>query len=210
MSEVGIPKIGIPTIPVLTPQNRWDIAACAKDLMLVERKRLIAKRCDDNFSEMFWERTNSGSRSVFAEMPIPKKDIGIFYFELKIGTKDDKMSILYFGLATKQMPLNSIVGTEKGTYAYGNHGQFCCHDEEIETPSYKPFDVGDVVGCGVNLATRRIIYTKNGERLDTADLFVDSAGDLSDLFPCVTLFSPGNKIEANFGPIFTFDIADGI
>uniref|UniRef100_A0A183BR90 B30.2/SPRY domain-containing protein n=1 Tax=Globodera pallida TaxID=36090 RepID=A0A183BR90_GLOPA len=153
--------------------------------------------------------TDPRGGSVFAERPIPKKDIGIFYYELKIGTDDDKINHLFIGLSTKQMPLN-FFGIEKSTYAYGNRGQFWCHDEEIETPADKPFDVGDVVGCGLNLATRQMIYTKNGQRLDTANLFVDSADHLSDLFPCISMSHPGNKIEANFGPNFKFNIVDGI
>ncbi|KAI3420942.1 hypothetical protein GPALN_014570 [Globodera pallida] len=124
--------------------------------------------------------------------------------------------ILFFGLAPRQMPVNNCVGYHKGSYAYDNWGTFWGHPVEIseygvsDTPSVvgmPEFDLGDVVGCGVNLATRQIIYTLNGERLDTANLFVDSA---TDLFPCLSSFTSVDKIEANFGPNFKFNIFNGI
>uniref|UniRef100_A0A914HC59 BTB domain-containing protein n=1 Tax=Globodera rostochiensis TaxID=31243 RepID=A0A914HC59_GLORO len=55
----------------------------------------------------------------------------------------------------------------------------------------------DVIGCGVDLAKgQKIIYTLNGKLIETPDLRVDSA---TKLYPCVSMFKAGTKIEANFG-----------
>uniref|UniRef100_A0A914HP15 B30.2/SPRY domain-containing protein n=1 Tax=Globodera rostochiensis TaxID=31243 RepID=A0A914HP15_GLORO len=189
---------------VLTPQNRWDVAACAKVFTLVEPKRLIVKCRDDKHSDGF----HPGACSVFAEMPIPNNDRGIFYYELKIVEAGKGCSV-FFGFAPKQMPLDDCVGYYEGSYAYGSWGTFWGHEFErcAHEDNTLQFGAGDVVGCGINLATRQIIYTKNGERLDTANVFVDSA---ADLFPCASLWNIGDKIEANFGPNFKFNIFDGI
>ncbi|KAI3422611.1 hypothetical protein GPALN_013111 [Globodera pallida] len=188
----------------LTLQNRWNIAECHRSLVLSGPNRLIAQLT----------RENKVTRTIRAERPIPKRKFGIFYYEVTVMEKG-RIGV-YIGLATKEMPLDERVGVFKGTYAYDSWGQFWGHEVEgcshydgrpviVRKPS---FGLGDVIGCSVNLASRQLIYTKNGQRLEAAGLFVYSG---ADLFPCVTLFNSGAKIEANFGPNFKFNIAaDGI
>uniref|UniRef100_A0A914H6Q8 BTB domain-containing protein n=1 Tax=Globodera rostochiensis TaxID=31243 RepID=A0A914H6Q8_GLORO len=159
-------------------------------------------------------RAFTANRSVLAEWLIPKNYVGIFFYEVNIVKKQKCLDGIAIGFAPKQIPLDEFVGCYEGTYAYQSNGIFWGHAVEGWSKDFgcpyvkgKPvFEEGDIVGCGVNLATRQIIYTKNGDRLDTANMFVNYA----DLYPCVTLYHSGDKIKANFGPNFKYNIAFGI
>uniref|UniRef100_A0A914HC67 B30.2/SPRY domain-containing protein n=1 Tax=Globodera rostochiensis TaxID=31243 RepID=A0A914HC67_GLORO len=179
-------------------QNRLKSAACHEDLTFSGTDRLIVQFTGENST---W-------RSVFAERPIPKNNFGIFYYEVAI--LEQGLYGIHIGLGTKQKPLNRWIGENEGSYAYERYGRFYGHAVEgcSHTTNGRPyiggkpeFGIGDVIGCGMDLATRQIIYTKNGKRLESTGLFVSF---FADLFPCITLFHSGDKIEANFGPNFEY------
>ncbi|KAI3407693.1 hypothetical protein GPALN_014347 [Globodera pallida] len=135
-------------------QNRWDSAACHDQLAVIGSEQSIVQK---NGKDGVWH-------SVLAERPIPKGKFGIFYYEVSILEKGE--NVVFIGLGTKQMPLDNWVGFGEGTYAYQSNGVFMGHAVEgcsrhVERPYIdgKPkFSVGDVIGCGVNLATRQIIF----------------------------------------------------
>ncbi|KAL3073558.1 hypothetical protein niasHS_017125 [Heterodera schachtii] len=187
----------------IPPQNCWDANACHKNLTISG---------PNGTTVLYKGNTNSSSGrsdpdcSVFANNPIPGANSGIFYYELEILNVEGFISIR---LATKAMPLEQFAGQSNGCgyriskgCGYRSDGLFCI-DNFCWDYIKAEFSRGDVVGLGINLATRRLIFTKNGQRLDPSDLFFPPSADR--LFPCVSLHSLADKIEANFLPNFKFD-----
>uniref|UniRef100_A0A914HNB0 B30.2/SPRY domain-containing protein n=1 Tax=Globodera rostochiensis TaxID=31243 RepID=A0A914HNB0_GLORO len=197
--------------PGLTLENQWVSAAPDVKLAHIGPKQLIAQHNGEI----------EAHRSVRAELPILTENLGTFYYEMKILEKGKDEGV-FIGLSTIEMPLSDThVGYYNGTYGYASDGTIWGH--EVAGCSHwgygrRPYIIGnhkfvvdDVVGCGMDLATRKMFYTINGECLETADLLVDPAANLSNLFPCVSLWTPDDKIVANFGPDFKFKFtADGI
>ncbi|KAL3083623.1 hypothetical protein niasHS_008277 [Heterodera schachtii] len=118
------------------------------------------------------------------------------------------------GLSTRDFPLtHEWLPTYGQTYGYEmssygvtfaeKFGTFWGHNVEGSVPKWgnrwiaaenSSFYTGDVVGCGVILATRQIIYTLNGRRLNTSGLFVST----TDLYPTVSL-EWNASVVASFG-----------
>uniref|UniRef100_A0A183BLC2 BTB domain-containing protein n=1 Tax=Globodera pallida TaxID=36090 RepID=A0A183BLC2_GLOPA len=120
-------------------QNRWNYAACHDELTFIGPDQLIVQLTGEN----------KGTRSVLAEQPIPKKDFGIFYYELTIL---EQQYGIFFGLATKEMPLDGWVGWSEGTYAYDSWGRFCGH-EVNGCSHFKKLPV-----CVINVILKRVAY----------------------------------------------------
>ncbi|KAL3094678.1 hypothetical protein niasHT_029945 [Heterodera trifolii] len=180
-------------------QNCWDANASHSDLEVFGSESL----------KVHYKGDGSGRRSVFAKHPILFTESGIFFFEIKIKSCKSLCSI---GLATKVMPLDGRISQNSDSCAYQSDGQFWTIDGQFlangptSNIGHSNFSRGDFVGCGINLATRRIIITKNGQPLNTSDLFLSPPFGFP-LFPFVSLNDSGNLIETNFGPKFKFDPA---
>ncbi|KAL3071322.1 hypothetical protein niasHS_017179 [Heterodera schachtii] len=175
-------------------QNCWDDNACHNDLKIVDSNKMIVhyqKNGNDNWS---W-------RSVFAKHSIMPRNYStnIFYFEISVI---NLKSTLFFGFAFKnQAKLDEAIHLNTGTYARVSNGNFWIDGTKRGDAQYA-YGCGDTVGFGVNLATRKSIFTKNGLLLDTADLSLSAAL----LFPFISLLSFDDKIVANFGPNFKCDL----
>ena len=72
------------------------------------------------------------------------------------------------GLSCAGVNLNRLPGWERNSYGY-HADDGCVYNSSATGQSYAPtFTTGDVVGCGLNLVTRSIFFTKNGINLGTA------------------------------------------
>lgn len=101
-----------------------------------------------------------------------------------------------------QSYLLNCLGCEQHSYGYhGQNGQL--FQQGHGNPFGPAFTSPDIIGCGVNFATKSAFFTKNGVSLGVAQDI-----DTSELlYPCIGLSSNGEKITANFGQEpFAFDI----
>ncbi|KAL3125875.1 hypothetical protein niasHT_000730 [Heterodera trifolii] len=179
-------------------QNYWDANVCNENLEIIGEKSLT----------VHYKRNDcAGWCSVFAKHPIlmDNNSSNIFYYEISIK---NKKSWLIFGFAVKQQRELGFIFLKGGTYAYDNFGDHWINGKtKARRCSEHSYGVGDTVGIGVNSATRQIIFTKNGYRLDTSGFLVDPSFADDSLHPFLSLCLPNNKFEANFGPNFKFDLA---
>ncbi|KAL3096196.1 hypothetical protein niasHT_026136 [Heterodera trifolii] len=164
------------------PIYRWDASDCHPKIVINESTNAIRRNATG--TDEFRGGNINGipfSRSCRArpiQMPSAAGRIGIIYTEYRI-----------------------LAG--KGALWHDSNHK--CHGNETTIWDLPYFDTGDNVGCGLNWATGQVFFTKNGQRLNITNLYVDE--DTADLYPTVTLSSHGDAVEANFGPNFKYDLS---
>ena len=132
------------------------------------------------------------------------------YFEIEILVlSGGDFSI---GLADREsVAIDSHLGTTAGSYCYrGDNGHKL--GASATSTVFPPFQQGDIIGCGLDMISRAIFYTRNGELLGAAFEGVIE----TKLWPVVGSFSSSEndvpaKVKVNFGiETFRFTGNDGV
>uniref|UniRef100_A0A915BD66 Ran-binding protein 9 n=2 Tax=Parascaris univalens TaxID=6257 RepID=A0A915BD66_PARUN len=144
--------------------------------------------------------------AVRSNHPIPVT-CGVFYFEVLVVSSENDCCI-GIGLCEKNVDLNRLPGWDKCSYGYhGDDGNFFCSSGS-GSPYGPTFSSNDTVGCGINLVSKSIFYTKNGVNLGTA---ISGLANVTDLYPMIGLQKHGEILETNFGQkLFMYDIEQDI
>lgn len=166
----------------------------------------LVKVCHDKRTIKFVGKGNhpNDHGSVRTNHPIPD-DASIYYFEIKIIEAGHRGEIT-IGLSPENFILSKQTGSCTSSYGYkGNDGRKF-NGRDARGSIYGPtFSTEDIVGCGVNFYTRKIFFTKEGKIVGAA--FDLPSNAIGKLYPTVSLHSPAEEIEVNFGQYpFSFDI----
>ncbi|KAL3126049.1 hypothetical protein niasHT_003646 [Heterodera trifolii] len=208
--------------------HRWNATDCHPKIVINESTNAIHRNATGT-EEFLGGHINGlpfprSCRAGSIQMPSAAAAgrIGIIYTEYRIVAGNGP---LHIGLSTKEMPLDDWLGN--GRVGYANYGMIESKNANgnytiivnfgkidyknangIEvriSDNVTSFRIGDVVGCGLNWATRQVFFTKNGQRLNNTNLYVEE--DTVDLYPTVTLTNHLDAVEANFGPNFKYDLS---
>lgn len=144
--------------------------------------------------------------SARTDAPIPPA-CGVYYFEVEIRGKELK-SHVSIGFAGPKVKFNRLPGWEAASWGYHGDDGNSFHAQREGKPYSQPYGSGDIVGCGVDLTTHRVFYTKNGHFLGNV---FENVGKNIDLYPSVGLQHTGESIRVNLGhEAFKFDIDNHI
>lgn len=133
-------------------------------------------------------------------------NVGVFYFETKILTvtnnnlknnSDVTIGFMHSSLGN----VSKMPGLENGSYGFNGSDGSIIYSQSTSKKYNCKFGQGDIIGTGINFATKSIFYTKNGVYLGVAFTDINRA-----LTPIIGLKN-GNSISSNFGQNeFIFDI----
>mmetsp|Transcript_29513 Transcript_29513/g.82444 ORF Transcript_29513/g.82444 Transcript_29513/m.82444 type:complete len:1441 (+) Transcript_29513:70-4392(+) len=131
-----------------------------------------------------------------------KIGIPLAYFEVLVLSRKGSDGCVGVGLCAGDYPRDQQPGWQPN--AFGYHSDDGNKYEGGKNEAFGPtFGCHDVVGCGIDMVTNSIFFTKNGFLLGTAFPLPEN---VTELFPCVALSGGEQHAYANFGQQpFLFD-----
>ncbi|KAL3089429.1 hypothetical protein niasHT_027799 [Heterodera trifolii] len=164
--------------------NQWDPKKSHKELYFF----------DLDYVKILSKGKHRENRYAIGEFRLSPAD---YYYEVKVIVMQKREdSVVSIGLWSAKT---------NASYAYYSNGTILGNNS-YGTTGFPSFGQGDTIGCGVNLTSMNAIYTINGNTLATDLLYVTE----TDLFPRVSLNTPGDVIEAKFGPDFMYKIGQDV
>ncbi|KAL3088102.1 hypothetical protein niasHS_009388 [Heterodera schachtii] len=128
------------------PKNRWILNT---DFFILK----------PNYLKAVYRAKTNAHRYLYAKFVL-FPHLSLAYYETKIIRKHNRnITTISIGIWTK---------SDDTFYKYSDNGFIFGHNAN-GFGGYPSFDEGDTIGCGANLTSMEIIYTKNGEQLDTSN-----------------------------------------
>nr|CDS18738.1 ran binding protein 9 [Echinococcus granulosus] len=131
--------------------------------------------------------------TVKADHPIPVS-AGIYYFETTIASFKPNCTVM-IGVASRRA--SKFSGWDSSSFGYHSDGSLYHHT--TPTPFGPKFCEQDIIGCGVDLITKSLFYTRNGEFLGKAFEGKLPVSAIPDLYPVIALDGQGCRVTTNFG-----------
>ena len=133
--------------------------------------------------------------SVRASDAIPNQ-CQFYYFEMDV-LQEGLEGRVGIGLTTQGTNLRKMPGWERNTVGYhGDDGHLFNGSSGRSIGTGPTYGIGDVVGCGINLKTGQVVFTKNGIDIGSELFFFMPE---TPLFPTVAVASDDEKLSVNFG-----------
>ncbi|PRP87156.1 putative HECT E3 ubiquitin ligase [Planoprotostelium fungivorum] len=155
--------------------------------------------------------------SFYFEITLMEKGTGREMLKSSSGSKmeidddDSGITCIAIGLYREGTELEGLPGNDN-SFALQSDGKLCHNVNSlrasriVERDFIEKFTTGDTMGCGWDIKTGRLWFTKNGRFLGNG--FDEVHGRF---YPVVWLDSPDTKIKINFGnDAFTYDYASTV
>ncbi|KAK6360671.1 hypothetical protein TWF730_006805 [Orbilia blumenaviensis] len=172
-----------------------------------ERIKLTADHKGISIDDDTGIKSTSGQSVARANFCIPFQgnlsDVGgddVFYYEITISSKgmveNLDGSLVSFGFCDEEMDLDYYLGWHPRSWGIHSDDGVSYINGEIIEIYRQPFDIGDVVGCGVSLQRGVAFFTVNGVFLG---VFSQDVG--GQIYPAVSINNHlvGLEISVNFG-----------